>query len=152
MNSIQSLFWPLGGVLSPNHDSTHLTLISSFLNSQFLANTYQVAWSVGAVSLVGVLPPISSWWIPIRSAGSGVLPSNLDSTNLTLMSSSLTLIIKMIRSAGSGGTGGLGGVLPPNLDFNNLGDSELQNLLNNMSQVKCRRQNRNSVDNLIIIL
>jgi len=38
------------------------------------------------------------------------------------------------RSAGSGGTGGLGGVLPPNLDFNNLGDSELQNLLNNMSQ------------------
>jgi len=34
------------------------------------------------------------------------------------------------RSAGSG----LGGVLPPGLDFNNLGDTELQNLLNNMSQ------------------
>jgi len=37
-------------------------------------------------------------------------------------------------SARSGGAGGLGGVLPPGLDFNNLGDSELQNLLNNMSQ------------------
>ena len=94
-------------------------------------NTYQVCWE---------------WRL------SGVLPSNLDSTNLTVMSSSLNFKLKMIRSAGSGGTGGLGGVLPPNLDFNNLGDSELQNLLNNMSQVKCRRQNRNSVDNLIIIL
>jgi len=38
------------------------------------------------------------------------------------------------RSGGAGGAGGMGGVLPPNLDFNNLGDSELQNLLNNMSQ------------------
>ena len=28
----------------------------------------------------------------------------------------------------------MGGVLPPGLDFNNLGDTELQNLLNNMSQ------------------
>jgi len=37
-------------------------------------------------------------------------------------------------SARSGGAGGLGGVLPPGLDFNNLGDTELQNLLNNMSQ------------------
>jgi len=36
-------------------------------------------------------------------------------------------------SSRSGGSG-LGGVLPPGLDFNNLGDTELQNLLNNMSQ------------------
>jgi len=32
------------------------------------------------------------------------------------------------------GTGGLASGLPAGLDFNNLGDSELQNLLNNMSQ------------------
>ena len=36
--------------------------------------------------------------------------------------------------SGGGSGGGLGGVLPPGLDFNNLGDSELQNLLNNMTQ------------------
>lgn len=42
------------------------------------------------------------------------------------------------RSGGGGGGGGvLGGLpggLPGNLDFNNLGDSELQSLLNNMDQ------------------
>merc|ERR1719427_1458503 len=42
------------------------------------------------------------------------------------------------RSGGGGGSGGvLGGLpggLPGNLDFNNLGDSELQSLLNNMDQ------------------
>jgi len=32
------------------------------------------------------------------------------------------------------GGSGLGGVIPPGLDFHNLSDSELQNLLNNMSQ------------------
>jgi len=37
-------------------------------------------------------------------------------------------------SGRSGGGGSLGGVLPPGLDFNNLGDSDLHNLLNNMSQ------------------
>merc|ERR1711936_397113 len=37
-------------------------------------------------------------------------------------------------SARSGGGSGLAGGLPAGLDFNNLGDSELQNLLNNMSQ------------------
>ncbi|XP_023342375.1 proteasomal ubiquitin receptor ADRM1 [Eurytemora carolleeae] len=37
-------------------------------------------------------------------------------------------------SSGRSGAAGLGGVLPAGLDFNNLGDSELQNLLNNMSQ------------------
>ena len=36
--------------------------------------------------------------------------------------------------AGGGSGGGLPGGLPAGLDFNNLGDSELQNLLNNMSQ------------------
>ena len=36
--------------------------------------------------------------------------------------------------SGRSGAAGLGGVLPAGLDFNNLGDSELQNLLNNMSQ------------------
>jgi len=35
---------------------------------------------------------------------------------------------------GSGGLGGLPGGLPGNLDFNNLGDNELQSLLNNMDQ------------------
>jgi len=35
---------------------------------------------------------------------------------------------------GGGGAAGLPGGLPAGLDFNNLGDSELQNLLNNMSQ------------------
>jgi len=35
---------------------------------------------------------------------------------------------------GGGGGAGLPGGLPAGLDFNNLGDSELQNLLNNMSQ------------------
>ena len=35
---------------------------------------------------------------------------------------------------GGGGLGGLPGGLPGNLDFNNLGDSELQSLLNNMDQ------------------
>ena len=41
------------------------------------------------------------------------------------------------RSGGGGGGGGLGGLpggLPGNLDFNNLGDNELQSLLNNMDQ------------------
>merc|ERR1712179_728770 len=37
-------------------------------------------------------------------------------------------------SARSGGGSGLASGLPAGLDFNNLGDSELQNLLNNMSQ------------------
>jgi len=38
-------------------------------------------------------------------------------------------------SSRAGGSGlGVGGVIPPGLDFHNLGDSELQNLLNNMSQ------------------
>jgi len=37
-------------------------------------------------------------------------------------------------SRGGGGAAGLPGGLPAGLDFNNLGDSELQNLLNNMSQ------------------
>merc|ERR1719237_431798 len=37
------------------------------------------------------------------------------------------------RSGGGGGGGGSGG-LPGNLDFNNLGDSELQSLLSNMDQ------------------
>merc|ERR1719397_724960 len=36
--------------------------------------------------------------------------------------------------AGGGSGAGLPGGLPAGLDFNNLGDSELQNLLNNMSQ------------------
>ena len=41
------------------------------------------------------------------------------------------------RSGGGGGggiMGGLPGGLPGNLDFNNLGDNELQSLLNNMDQ------------------
>ena len=37
-------------------------------------------------------------------------------------------------SARGGAGAGLPGGLPAGLDFNNLGDSELQNLLNNMSQ------------------
>jgi len=37
-------------------------------------------------------------------------------------------------SSSRSGSGGLGGVIPPGLDVNNLGDSELQNILNNMSQ------------------
>ena len=40
------------------------------------------------------------------------------------------------RSGGgaAGGGGGMMGGLPGNLDFNNLGDNELQSLLNNMDQ------------------
>ena len=41
-------------------------------------------------------------------------------------------ILSNFRS--SGGNSGLGGVLPPGIDFNNLADSDLQNLLNNMNQ------------------
>jgi 26S proteasome regulatory subunit N13 len=47
---------------------------------------------------------------------------------------SLNQLPGSIPSGRTGAAGGLGGVLPAGLDFNNLGDSELQNLLNNMSQ------------------
>ena len=39
----------------------------------------------------------------------------------------------LFRSSG-GGSGGLSGLLPPGFDLNNAGDSDLQSLLNNMSQ------------------
>ncbi len=39
----------------------------------------------------------------------------------------------MFRSSG-GASGGLSGLLPPGFDLNNAGDSDLQSLLNNMSQ------------------